>query len=143
MNLPMTDDVRTADGGPAPWPELFQRRNLLVLFAEDGDEACDRAIAALRSSVEKLDDDDAVPLVVYERAPAKPPDGVTVLVDPGGHLARSLGAGPGKLLAVDRFFEVLKGVDVRRSDPTAAVPEAIGWLDLAEMSCPECGVPTW
>lgn len=143
MNLPMSDDVRTADGGPAPWPELFQRKNLIVLFADEGDEACDRALAALAAEARHLDDDHAVPLVVYERPPSRSPEGLTVLIDPERHLADRLGARPGRLLAVDRFFEVLKSVDLDGADPGTAVREAIGWLDLSEMSCPECGVSTW
>lgn len=143
MNLTMTDDVRTAEGGPAPWPALFQRQNLIVLFAEEGDEACDRAIRALSSASATLDDDHAVPVVVYDRPPSRSPEGLTVLVDPEGHLAQSLNAATGQILAVDKFFEVLKSLDVRQSEPEAAVPEAIGWLELSELSCPECGVPTW
>lgn len=143
MNLPMSDHVRTAGGGPAPWPELFQHKNLIVLFAAEGDPASDRAIAALASEARHLDDDHAVPVVVYERLAGPAPDGLLVLVDPERHLADRLGARPGRLLAVDKFFEVLKSLDLGAADPDAAVREAIGWLDLSEMSCPECGVPTW
>jgi hypothetical protein len=143
VNLPMTDDVRTAQGGPAPWPELFQRKNLLVLFAREGDLACDRAIEGLEATAPTLDEEHAVPIVVYDRMPSQSPEGLTVLVDPERHLAGRLGANDGQLLVVDKFFEVLKSLDVHRIPPEHAVPEAIGWLDLSEMSCPECGVGTW
>jgi hypothetical protein len=142
VNLPMIDDVRTAEGNPAPWGDLFQKRNSLLLFATTGDPACDRAVEALAKAVPELEEEEAVGVVVYDRKPDKSPDGLLCLVDSHGNLAGAVGARPGRLVAVSRFFEVLKGVDAG-NDPEAAVEEAIGWIDLEEISCPECGVPTW
>lgn len=142
MNLPMLNDVRTADGNPAPWGDLFQKKNSLLLFATSDDPACDRAVEALAKAVPDLDEEEAVGVVIYDRNPGQAPDGLLCLVDSHGNLAQAVGAKPGRLVAVDRFFEVLKAVDVG-NDPAAAVDEAIGWIDLEEISCPECGAPTW
>ena len=127
MNLPMTDDARTTSGQPAPWGDLWQKRNSLVFFAREGDEASDRTVAALQRAVPDLASENAVP----------------ILVDPDHRLAKRLNAGPGRLLAVDRFFEVLRGLDVDAANPEPAIDEAIGWIDLTQISCPECGVATW
>ncbi len=143
MNLPMTDDARTTSGQPAPWGDLWQKRNSLVFFAREGDEASDRTVEALQRAVPDLASENAVPIVVFPKKPARAPEGLLVLVDPDHRLAKRLNAGPGRLLAVDRFFEVLRGLDVDAANPEPAIDEAIGWIDLAQISCPECGVATW
>ena len=142
MNLPMMR-LETADGTPFDWKALWQRRNVLLLFAHPGCDTCERVLADWAEQAPALQAENTVPIAVYREQPSQVPAGVHVLLDPEGHLASHLDAGPGTVLSVDRFFEVMAAEDAHAMGAEAAAEDSIGWVKLAERQCPECGVGTW
>jgi len=142
MNLPMLR-LQTSDGAPFDWSELWQRRNVLLLFAHPDCAACEAVLHQWERHARALAAENTVPIAVYAEAPARVPPGVRVAVDPDGRLARHLDAAPGTVVAVDRFFEVMAEDDLHAMGPEAAARDAIDWVKLAERQCPECGIGTW
>ena len=140
--LPMLD-LRTRDGAPLAWRPLWQRRNLLVLFAHPACETCRRVLADWGARAGVLAAENATALAVFEADPGADVPGVTVVVDPARRLAARVGAENGTALAVDRFFEVIEAADVHAIGAETAAEDAIGWIRLAERRCPECGIGTW
>lgn len=142
MNVPLLD-LQATDGSPASLHDLWQRKNLLLLFAEDGCERCDRLLADWQEHAEALRAENAEAVAVYAKPPSSPPPGTRVLIDPTGRFAREVGAGPGVALAADRFFHVRDREDIHQLNPERAAAETLDWIRLAERECPECGVGTW
>src|SRR5262245_60218188 len=122
MQLPQFD-LRSADGSPFDWNPYWQRRNLVLLVAHDGCDACAQAAAELREGAGALADDHAVALIVSPSANGD-------IVDPDQHVATALGVQQGTLVAVDRFFVVLGTNDAHEP---GAVEAALDRVDLAEL----------
>ncbi len=142
MMLPMLD-LRTRSGEPLSWLPLWQRHNLLVLVADRDCEECLRVLDDWDEQAAVLKAENTVPIAIFEEDPGSFP-GVIVIGDPERRFAETVGVGSGTVLAVDRFFEVLDQEDVHgRRGPDFAACDAIGWVKLAERTCPECGVGTW
>lgn len=142
MNLPMLD-LRTAEGADFSWRDLWQKRNVLVLLAHPDCAPCVRVLDDWGQQEAQLLAENTVPIVVYDAQPDRLPEGVIALVDPEGRLARAVGASPGTVLAVDRFFEILAREDLHDFGPDEAARDALDWVRLAERKCDECGIPTW
>ncbi|WP_373045781.1 hypothetical protein [Vulgatibacter sp.] len=142
MNLPMLQ-LRNRDGSPFSWPELWQRRNVLVLVAHGSCASCRRVLADWEEQADVLAAENTTPIAIFEEDPGETPPGVRVLVDPQRRFASQLGIPSGTVLAADRFFEVLEQEDVHAMGADEAASDSIEWVRLAERQCPECGVGTW
>lgn len=142
MYLPMLD-LRTPQGELAPWGTWWQRQNLLLLLAHRHCEGCQSVMKELSERSEALARDKTVGVVLVGDPDVEVPPGPQVLVDPEGRLPARLGLGAGCLVAVDRFFDILRVVRIDRAAADLAVDDALGWVALSEKSCPECGVSTW
>lgn len=142
MNLPQLE-LRKADGAPAPWPELWQRQNLLLLIAHPDCETCRRVLRDWSRQREELEAENTRPLVVFAEDPGPLDGGVEVILDPDGRLCDRLGVEPGTALAVDRYFEIRATEDVHAVGADESATDTLDWVKLAERECPECGVPTW
>ena len=142
MNLPMLD-LQTREGAPFPWPEVWQRQNLLVLFAHPSCEPCRKVLVDWNERATELAAENTRPLAIFTGEPAEAPPGITILLDPDERLAGQLGVSQGTALAADRFFEILAREDVHGLGADAAASDSIDWVRLAERRCDECGVGTW
>ena len=140
MNVKMVK-LATRAGVPVPWGAWWQRKNLVVLVAHGGCDACAAALAALGRRAEELARDEvAAAIAVVPEEPEDVPPGVELLLDPDGRFAALVGARPGTVLASDRFFEVRGTYDVHERGPEAAIAAAHDRVELNELECPECGV---
>lgn len=139
MLVPLLE-LRTLDGSPAPWKAIWQRKNLLLLVAH-GD--CAECPQVLERWLAHLHEHDAEVVVVYAEPPATPPEGAIALLDPEGRMADALGVPPGTAVAADRYFAIKAILPVHELGPEAVSDDALDWIDLAESTCDECGVPVW
>src|SRR5690606_13973152 len=65
MIVPLLD-LRTADGAPAPWRDIWQKRNLLLLLADSDCGACKRV---LEDWIPHLEEERATAVAIYPEAP--------------------------------------------------------------------------
>lgn len=133
-------DLQTLDGAPAPWSEIWQKKNLLLLLAHDDCEECPRVLARWMPHLEA---EEAVAVAIYTSPPEHPPEGVIALLDPEERMSKALGVSVGSAIAADRYFSIKSIQPVHELGPEAVSEDTIGWIDLAERTCDECGAPTW
>lgn len=140
--IPMLE-LRDETGSRFDWSPLWQRKNLLLLFPHPGCEVCRQVMERWEEKVSELEAENTIPVAVVRETGEALPDCMRVAVDPGDRLATRLGVSPGTVVVADRFFEVLQkeGIHDLGADRTAA--DTVGWIHLAEMRCPECGIGTW
>lgn len=139
MLVPLLE-LQTLDGAPAPWNEIWQRKNLLLLIAHEDCEECPRVLSRW---LPHLEEQEAVAVAIYPSPPADPPEGVISLLDPEGRMAKALGVPPGTAVAADRYFSVQALEPVHELGVEAVSEDTMAWIDLAERRCDECGVPIW
>lgn len=141
MQVPLLD-LKTVDGEPAPWKQIWQRRNLLLLLTGGDCEECARVLERWKPH---LEEQHATAVAIYREAPDEVPEGVIGLLDPAGRMAEELGipAEADTVVAADRYFSVEAIEPVHELGARTASNEALEWIDLAERRCDECGVPVW
>jgi hypothetical protein len=139
MLVPLLD-LRTLDGAPAPWKDLWQKKNLLLLIAHEDCEECPRV---LERWLPHLQQEEAAAVAIYASPPDRPIEGVISLLDPEGKMAKALGVPSGTAVAADRYFSVQAREPVHELGAEAASEDTLAWIDLAERRCDECGVPIW
>lgn len=139
MLVPLLE-LQTLDGKPAPWGEIWQKKNLLLLLAHEDCEECPRV---LQRWLPHLEEQGAVVVAIYRSPPDAPPEGVIALLDPEGRMSKALGAPEGSAIAADRYFSVEACEPVHELGAEEASADAMAWIDLAERRCDECGVPVW
>lgn len=140
MILPMLD-LSTPDGGKAPWQSLWQRKNLLVLIA-DGCDGCDQVLQEWSGMKDELQSEDAAVVAVFDEDPGPLPGDPITLIDPEHRLADAVGVEPGTIVATDRYFEIQQAESLHDGNVDDIVKDTLGWIDLAERRCDECGVGT-
>lgn len=141
MNLPMLD-LSTPDGGKAPWDSLWQRKNLLLLFA-DGCDGCGDVLEAWSRMEDQLESENARVVAIFDEDPGPLPGNPIALVDPDHRLADAIGVSSGTIVATDRYFEIKQAESLHDGNAEEVVQDTLGWIDLAERTCDECGVGTW
>lgn len=140
MIVPLLD-LRTADGAPAPWKDIWQKRNLLLLLADSDCGACKRV---LEDWIPHLEEERATAVAIYPEAPPDDlPEEAIVLIDPEGRMASYLDVPLGTAVAADRYFSVQATRPIHERDPDEVATDTLDWIDLAERRCDECGAPVW
>ena len=141
MQVPLLD-LKTVDGAPAPWNEIWQKHNLLLLIA---DEPCEECHRVLERWLPHLEEQHATAVAIYRERPDSIPEGVIGLLDPEGRMAKALGVPEDEAVAVaaDRYFSVEAVEPVHELGARAVSKDTMAWIDLAERRCDECGVPVW
>lgn len=142
LTVPLLD-LRDETGSSFDWSPLWQRRNLLLLFPHPGCEVCREVMERWGERAAELEGDDTVPIAVVREVGEPLPWWMRAIVDPEDRLAGRLGVSPGTVVVADRFFEVIQMDDVHDLGAERAAADTVGWIHLAEMRCPECGVGTW
>lgn len=141
MQVPLLD-LRTVDGAPAPWNDIWQKRNLLLLLADRDCESCNRV---LERWLPHLSAQHATAVAIYRERPERVPEGVIGLLDPEGRMAAALKVPEDTATAVaaDRYFSVQAIEPVHELGAREVAKDTVEWIDLAERRCDECGAPVW
>jgi hypothetical protein len=139
MIVPLLD-LRTPDGAPAPWKDIWQKRNLLMLLADPGCATCQQV---LEGWIPHLDEERATAVAIYPEPPDDAPEGAIVLIDPEERMASYLGVPRGTAVAADRYFSIQASRQIHEQGADEVASDTLGWIDLAERRCDECGAPTW
>ncbi|WP_050725746.1 hypothetical protein [Vulgatibacter incomptus] len=142
MNIPLLD-LKTPSGAPAPWKDLWQKRNVLLLIGDEECAPCRKVLDAWAGLGDELRSEHAAALAIFPRDPGGVADGIVLLEDPDGRMAEALGARPGTIVAADRYFEIQQCESLHDRDVDEVVRDTLEWIDLAERTCDECGVSTW
>lgn len=126
--------------------DLWQRRDmLLALVHPEGCEPCHRLLELLRARGAGLHAEEIELVIVSMRGTPHHLDGLRVLPDREGRIARALaehgGFEPGqaRLLAADRFGRLYGTEDIHAGDPESVLVSALDWLEFAQSRCEECG----
>lgn len=139
MIVPLLDLV-TTDGKPAPWKEIWQRKNLLLLLGEAG---CEECLSVLEGWIPRLQEEEAAAVAIFPVPPERTPEGAVYLLDPEGRMAAFLGVPQGTAVAADRYFAVQAVESIHALGAKSVTEDTLSWIDLAERVCDECGAPVW
>lgn len=125
-----------------------QRRNLLLLFADEEASGYLQDIAAHYDTYRELETEVLVVLALdVERAQPLYVGGTLpflLLLDPAGVVRKTyLGDKPVGLVVIDRFGIIYAVYAALRSEHLPSQAEVVSWLRYIELQCPECGIGAW
>lgn len=132
--------------GPQDYKE---KTNLLIVFFDLDCEECNDFLDDIAERYEDYKNENAEVLAIGEGSLEEVLETASarslpfpILADPDGHVLNEFADSTPAVFVADRYGEIR----MTRSKEDEHFPDQeriIQQLDLAELECPECGVPTW
>lgn len=130
--------------------DFKQKKNLVIYFFDVHKSESWEMLAMLRQRYNEFKDANAEVLAISPGSMEEIQDCVSsmnlpfpVLCDSNGEVAAAYAATKPALFVADRYGELKMFSEVTSDNIETVIESALSTLDLVELECPECGVPTW
>ncbi len=143
----------TVEGARKDLSDFKGRKNLVLIFAGEKDEALLNAVAGAFPAFEDLEAHVIAVMKMSARRALRvhhaqrwPFD---LVLDAGGALQRTSGAENGQgssglaVYVTDRWAEVVFACRTLHGDPVPGIADLLGWLAFVDHQCPECFPSEW
>jgi len=140
----------TPDGKVIDPTDFKQKKNLVIYFVDVHNSTSWEMLAMLRQRYHEFKEANAEVLAISPGSMEELHDCVSsmslpfpVLCDSNGDVTSAYSVTKPTLFVADRYGELKTFSEVTSENIETVIESALSTLDLVELECPECGVPTW
>jgi len=130
--------------------DFKQKKNLVIYFFDVHNSTSWEMLAMLRQRYHEFKEVNTEVLAISPGSMEELQDCVSsmnlpfpILCDSNGDVASAYSVTKPTLFVADRYGELKTFSEVTSENIETVIESALSTLDLVELECPECGVPTW